>query len=470
MPDPSVHSRIRSLTAAVQKGETEGLVNQVLALHAEIEASDRPVVDRLSRIQELGRLLVELDEPGMAAVWFRTVLDYWQDHAPVQGRVRVVVAAGDLALALARSGDDEEARTLADEAREGVRDLKRSAPEQVLRFASRLADVYAETGPLEMARDLLETALSHVPMDAVSDGDLLLVALADVERRAGRAAAADVRLTQAERIVNRARGAEHPHRAAVLASRARLCVDVGRPSEAIERLEGAVALRAKLRGGARSVEQADDLVLLAELLEQRGDAAAALPHHEARVALCMGRYGREAAETAAAANGHAFAAVEAGDLAAARSSFERARSSVRSDAVAQARADLHTAWVAYVSAPGDATREAFTNAVQSLAEPPTAPVGLVVAMTRAYLERGEAQTAFTIVTGALEAMDEPENASTALRDALLSAAVTLAESGSTSRPWPTSGSCGPPLRVRELASPVSEPSRAVTRRSGASVR
>ncbi|MEO0604435.1 MAG: hypothetical protein AAF211_23580, partial [Myxococcota bacterium] len=87
MPEPSVHSRIRSIVMALDKGEIDGLHERVTTLHAEIDGSDLPIVDRLSRVQELGRVMVELGDPATAAGWFQTVLDYWQDHAPVQGRV-----------------------------------------------------------------------------------------------------------------------------------------------------------------------------------------------------------------------------------------------------------------------------------------------------------------------------------------------------------------------------------------------
>ncbi|MEN0062407.1 MAG: CHAT domain-containing protein [Myxococcota bacterium] len=431
MPDPSVHSRIRSIATAVQRGETEGIREQVSALYTEIEGSDLPIVDRLARIQDLGRILVDLEDSATAAVWFRSVLDYWQDHAPVQGRVRVVVAAGDLARALVRSGHEDDARTIADDARDGLRELERSAPEQVKRFATGLAEVYAAIGPLETARDLWLTALRHVPRDAPSDGDGLLIALADVERRMGRASAADVRLTQAERIVDRTRAANHPLRAASLSARARLCEQVGQLDEAIDRLEAAVTLRGTPRTAHARREQAEDLERLAKWCTRQADFAGARRHLDAYGAMAAARHGRESAEMISAIEALAVTAAEAGDREAARAAFETAHSGAlnRGDARSAARAALGVAWMAHAATGSDETGRAFLNAAEAVDGPLCEPPGLVRALTEAHLTAGDPGAAFTLLTTALAQVGVAERDVKAWSDALLTSAVDLAGTG-----------------------------------------
>ncbi len=429
MPEPSVHARIRSIVTALDRGETDGLREQVTALHHELESSDRPVVDRLALVQELGRVMVALGEPAIAAGWFQGVLDYWQDHAPVQGRVRVLVATGDLALALTMADRDDDARSMADAAREGLRDLERSAPEQVLRFAAGLARVYDRIGPIEIARELWLTALRYVPVDAPSEGDALLVALGDLERRAGRVAAADVRLGQAERLVDRTRPLDHPVRAAVLSARARFCADLGRIDEAIEHLEAAVNVRVAARR-ARTEEQVEDLARLATWTRRRGQSAVARRHLDSLGTIVATR-GRESAEMAAAIDALGVAAAEARDLSAAHAAFETARdlAASRGDDPARTQADLRAAWVVHTRARTPETRRAFLEAAGASSRTVARPPALVLALVRAHLEEGDPTSAFERVTSALDALSPEERLGTPLLDGMITAAVELAGTG-----------------------------------------
>lgn len=428
MPDPSVHARIRSIVSAAQRGETEGLRDQVVAIHTELEGSDLPVVDRLARTQELARVLIDLEDPGTAAGWFRVILDYWQGNAPVQGRVRVVVASGDLARALASAGDHEAAQAMADEAREGLRDLERSAPERVLRFAAGLSKAYSALGALDRSRELLLTGLRYVPEDAASDGDELLADLAELERQAGRLAAAAVRLTQAERLVERSRPADHPVRARVLSIRARLSADLGQRAEAIDRMEAAVTLRSNGRAATR--EQIEDLATLAAWYRAQGNPGAAQRHLDALGAVTATRSGRQSVELAEAIDALAVSAAEAGDHAAARAAFETGRdlAGFRGDEMTRIDAALKAMWVAHAAAPGPETRRAFLVAASERSTPVTEPAALVVALTRAHLAEGDPAAAFATMTAALGALGDLPSPPGYV-DALLTAAVELAGTG-----------------------------------------